>query len=72
MIPEEMLRAAAARSNEIYVEFLVKGYDPQNQHEFSPEFEKSIQDIIAGKSPRSTPFRRLINSLRCLFVPKRQ
>ena len=72
MIPEEMLRAAAARSNEIYVAYLEKGYDPQNQHEFSPEFEKSIQDIITGKIPRLSPFRRLINNLRCLLVPKRQ
>lgn len=72
MIPEEMLRAAATRSNEIYVAYLEKGYDPQNQHEFSPEFEKSIQDIITGKSPRLSPFRRLINNLRCLLVPKRQ
>lgn len=45
MIPEEMLRKAAARSCEIYVSYLEKGYDPQNKHEFSPEFEKHIQDL---------------------------
>ena len=40
-----MLRKAAARSCEIYVSYLEKGYDPQNKHEFSPEFEKHIQDL---------------------------
>lgn len=49
MITEEMLRTAATKASEIYVACLEKGYDPQNQHEFSPEFEKSIQDIIAGR-----------------------
>ena len=48
MITEEMLRAAAARSSEIYTEWLEKGYDPQNRHEFSPEFEKRIRDIVEG------------------------
>lgn len=45
MITEEMLRAAAVRSSEIYVAHLEKG---MNRHEFSPEFEKSIQDIVIG------------------------
>lgn len=51
MIPEEMLRKAAARSCEIYVSYLEKGYDPQNKHEFSPEFEKHIQDLKNEKRP---------------------
>ena len=51
MITEEMLRKAAARSCEIYVAYLEKGYDPQNKHEFSPEFEKHIQDLKNGKRP---------------------
>jgi hypothetical protein len=45
VITEEMLRAAAVRSSEIYVAHLEKGI---NRHEFSPEFEKSIQDIVEG------------------------
>ena len=51
MITGEMLRAAAARSCEIYVAHLEKDYDPQNQHEFSPEFEKRIQDLKDRKMP---------------------
>ena len=49
MITEEMLHKAASRSCEIYVAYLEKGYDPQNKHEFSPEFEKHIQDLKNGK-----------------------
>ena len=48
MITEEMLHKAASRSCEIYVAYLEKGYDPQNKHEFSPEFEKHIQDLKNG------------------------
>lgn len=46
MITEEMLRAAAVRASEIYVAHLEKGI---SQHEFSLEFEKSIQDIVGGR-----------------------
>ena len=61
MIPEEMLRKAAARSCEIYVSYLEKGYDPQNKHEFSPEFKKHIQDLKNEKSPdRLNILRRFI------------
>ena len=61
MIPEEMLRKAAARSCEIYVSYLEKGYDPQNKHEFSPEFEKHIQDLKNKKRPnRLNIFHRFI------------
>ena len=49
MITEEMLHKAASRSCEIYVAYLEKGYDPQNKHKFSPEFEKHIQDLKNGK-----------------------
>ena len=72
MITEEMLREAASKASEALAVYYEKGYDPQNQPKPPPEFEKSIQDIIAGKSPRLSPFRRLINNLRCLLVPKRQ
>ena len=61
MIPEEMLRKAAARSCEIYVSYLEKGYNPQNKHEFSPEFEKHIQDLKNKKRPnRLNIFHRFI------------
>lgn len=72
MIIEEMLRKAAARSCEIYVAHLEKGYDSQNRHEFSPELEKRIQDL-KHKKGLLTGFRCLIKRLpRRLFVPKRQ
>lgn len=45
MITDEMLRIAAARSCEIYVAYLERGYDPENQHEFSPQFEKNIKKL---------------------------
>jgi hypothetical protein len=45
VIPEEELRAAAARSCEIYVNCLAQGYDPENQHMYSPEFEKKIKKL---------------------------
>ena len=51
MITEEMLCKAAARSCEIYVAYLEKGYDPQNKHKFSPEFEKNIQALKNEKRP---------------------
>ena len=74
MITDEMLRKAAARSCEIYVAHLEKGYNPQNQHEFSPEFEKRMQDLIDGKVPRRlNALRRFIKRLpHYLRVPKRQ
>ena len=45
MISDESLRAAATRSCEIYAAHLEKGYDPENQHVFSPEFEKKIKKL---------------------------
>ena len=74
MITEEMLRQAAARSCAIYVAHLGKGYNPHNQHEFSPEFEKRIQDLKDGKKPgRLNALRRFIKRLlHHLRVPKRQ
>ena len=74
MITEEMLRKAAARSCEIYVAHLEEGYDPQNQHEFSPEFEKRIQDLKNGKKPgHLNVFHRFIKRLlHHLRIPKRQ
>ena len=74
MITEKMLRKAAARSCEIYTAHLEKGYDPQNQHEFSPEFEKRMQDLIDGKVPRRlNALRRFIKRLpHHLRIPKRQ
>ena len=45
MITEEMLCAAAARSCEIYVSYLERGYNPENQHEFSLQFKKKIRKL---------------------------
>lgn len=45
MITEEMIRVAAARSCEIYAAQLEKGFDPENQHVFSAEFEKRIKKL---------------------------
>lgn len=45
MITESMLREAAARSCEIYVAHLEQGYEPENQHVFSVEFEKKLKRL---------------------------
>ena len=45
MITDEMLRAAAARSCEIYVAHLEKGFDPTKKHDFSPEFLRKIERL---------------------------
>ena len=45
MITDEMLRAAASRSCEIYVAHLEKGFDPTKKHEFSPEFLRKIERL---------------------------
>lgn len=45
MITEEMLCAAAARSCEIYVSYLERGYNPENQHELSLQFKKKIKKL---------------------------
>ena len=72
MITEEMLREAAAKASEALVAYYEKGYDPQNQPEPSPEFEKLIQDLKDGKMPGlSNTVRRFSKRLiRHLFVPK--
>lgn len=43
MITEEMLCAAAARSCEIYVSYLERGYNPENQHESSLQFRRRLK-----------------------------
>ena len=45
MITDSMLRSAAKKSCEIYVNQLESGYDPKTQHEFSPDFEKKIKKL---------------------------
>ena len=45
MITDDMLRSAAEKSCEIYVNRLEAGYDPKTQHKFSPEFEKKIKKL---------------------------
>lgn len=46
MIPEELLRRAAARSCAEHVEELTADFDPEYQHEFSPEFERKIKKLV--------------------------
>ena len=48
MITDEMLRASAIRSCEIYVAHLEDGFDPNERHTFSPEFEKKIERLKRG------------------------
>lgn len=45
MITDEMLRAAAAKTNDAHVKYLEQDYDPDHQHEFSPGFEKKIKKL---------------------------
>lgn len=69
VITEEMLRAAAVRSSEIYVAHLEKR---MSQHEFSPEFEKSIQDIVAGGRPEAMIDDRLREALEGVELTERE
>lgn len=46
MIPEELLRRAAARSCAEHVEELTADFAPGYQHEFSLEFERKIKKLI--------------------------
>lgn len=68
MITEEMLRAAAAKSSEIYIAHLEKGI---SQHEFSPEFEKRIQDIVGGRR-RAMMDERLKSALEGVELTERE
>ncbi len=45
MITDEMLRNAAARSNEIYVSCFESTYDAERQHEFSAKFQRKIEKL---------------------------
>ena len=58
MISDSMLRSAAKKSCEIYVNQLESGYDPKTQHEFSPEFEKKIKRL-RRKANRPIVYRSL-------------
>ena len=44
MIPDEMLKKAAERSNEIYTAALEVSA-PETEHTFSPEFEKKLRKL---------------------------
>lgn len=44
MIPDEMLKKAAARSNEIYTA-AVEAAAPETEHTFSPAFEKKLRKL---------------------------
>lgn len=45
MIIDEMLKAAAEKSCEIYVNQLENGYDADKQHTFSPQFKRKIKKL---------------------------
>ena len=45
MIPNEMLREAAARTCERYVSGLLSDYDPEIRYAFSSGFEKKIKRL---------------------------
>ena len=45
MITDEMLRNAAARSNEIYVSYFESTYDAESQHKFSAKFQRKIEKL---------------------------
>lgn len=45
MITDDMLRAAAAKSCELYVERRTSNYNDTVQHNFSPQFEKAIRKL---------------------------
>ena len=64
-----MLRAAAVRSSEIYVAHLEKR---MSQHEFTPEFEKRIQDIVAGRGSGAMIDDRLREALKGIELTERE
>lgn len=45
MITDDMIRDAALRSREIFVEQLMSDYNPECQHKPSPDFEKKIKKL---------------------------
>lgn len=71
MITEEMLCAAAARSCEIYVSYLERGYNPENQHESSLQFKKKIKKLKRKAESGSSCFlsRRKAHSINCACNP---
>lgn len=69
MITEEMLCAAAARSCEIYVSYLERGYTPENQHEFSLQFEKKIKKLKRKADHPVFYSRHEAHSINCACNP---
>lgn len=69
MITEEMLCAAAARSCEIYVSYLERGYTPENQHEFSLQFEKKIKKLKRKADQSCFLSRHEAHSINCACNP---
>lgn len=45
MITDEMLKLAAMRSSEILVKYYEQDFDPEQQHKFSPNFEKKMKRL---------------------------
>ena len=69
MITEEMLCAAAARSCEIYVSYLERGYTPENHHEFSLQFEKEDKKTKAESGSSCFLSRHEAHSINCACNP---
>lgn len=46
MISEEILQKAAAKSCEEFVAAITAGFDPEDQHIFSPDFERKMKKLI--------------------------
>lgn len=70
MISDEMLSKAAARSSEIFVRYLERDYDPENQHVFSPGFEKKMKRLIrkANRSGLYRSMQRIASVLLALLI----
>ncbi len=70
MITEEMLRAAATASCARYVDGLTAGYDPEDRHVFSPEFEHRMEKLRrrADRAPRRAALQRVAAVLLALLL----
>lgn len=47
MIPDDLLRQAAARSSQVFVNSVEQDYDPDQPHQFPPEFERKIKKLAS-------------------------
>lgn len=47
MIPDAMLRQAAARSSQVFLNSVERDYDPAREHPFPPEFDRKIKKLAS-------------------------